>query len=298
MSTATPSAKAIAKPPAKAVRRSHSSSFLYDEPGPRARRRIRLASVLSVLALLGLLAAALAQFASRGQLDADRWTPFAQWAIWNYLIVGLWGTVKAAAVVAVIASAAGVVLALARLSHQRPVRWVATAWIEIARTLPVLLLIYLMLFGLPAYGINLPLLWKLAMPLAIANSAVVAEIVRAGILSLPRGQAEAGASLGMTRWQVMRHVELPQALRTVTPSLVTQLVSLLKDTSLGYVVAYTELLYRAQVLSAYNRLLIQTFLVVALVYFVCNGSLSYLASRLRVRAGHRSAAGELETTRG
>jgi glutamate transport system permease protein len=269
--------------------RQPETAHLYDEPGPRGRRRIRIASVVSVLVFAGVVVLMLRQFASRGQLDADRWTPFLSWPIWEYLLVGLRGTLLAAAVVAVLGGALGVLLALGRLSPIRPLRWLCTGFIEVFRTLPVLLLIYLMLFGLPAYGINLPVLWKLVVPLTIANAAAFAEIVRAGVLSLPRGQTEAGYSLGMRRLQVMRAVVLPQALRAVTPSLVVQLVSLLKDTSLGYVVAFTELLYRAQVLSAYNRLLIQTFLVVTLVYLVVNGLLSALASRLRRRTTRTAA---------
>jgi glutamate transport system permease protein len=285
-----------------------SYSFLYDAPGPRTRRRIVLGSVVSALVLAGLVALGLRQFASTGQLDADRWSPFLDWPIWSYLLVGLRGTLQAAAIVAVLGGALGVLLALGRLSPVRPIRWAATAFIEVARTVPVLLLIYLMLFGLPAYGINLPVLWKLVVPLTIANSAVFAEIIRAGVLSLPRGQSEAAMSLGLRGLQVTRFVVLPQALRNVAPSLITQLVSLIKDTSLGYVVAFTELLYRAQVLSAYNRLLVQTFLVVALVYLVVNGLLSFLASRLRTRVRRRTAppagpaeedaARELENTHG
>ncbi|MCZ2818652.1 amino acid ABC transporter permease [Modestobacter sp. VKM Ac-2984] len=268
---------------------SHTGAFLYDAPGPRTRRRIMLGSVVSALVLAGLLTLALVQFGRTGQLDADRWTPFLDWPIWSYLLVGLRGTALAAALVAVLAGAFGVLLAIGRLSQSRPLRWLSTGYIEVARTIPVLLLIYLMLFGLPAYGINLPVLWKLVVPLTIANAAVVAEIVRAGVLALPRGQMEAALSLGIRRGQAMRFVVLPQALRHVTPSLVTQLVSLIKDTSLGYVVAFTELLYRAQVLSAYNRLLIQTFLVVALIYLVFNGALSYLAARLRTRVRRQVA---------
>jgi glutamate transport system permease protein len=269
--------------------RPPETAYLYDEPGPRTRRRIRIASVVSLLVLAAAVALMLRQFASRGQLDADRWTPFLSWPIWEYLLVGLRGTLLAAAVVAVLGGALGVLLALGRLSPVRPLRWLCTGFIEVFRTLPVLLLIYLMLFGLPAYGINLPVLWKLVVPLTVANSAAIAEIVRAGVLSLPRGQTEAGYSLGLRRLQVMRAVVLPQALRAVAPSLVVQLVSLLKDTSLGYVVAFTELLYRAQVLSAYNRLLIQTFLVVTLVYLVVNGSLTALASRLKRRTTKTAA---------
>jgi glutamate transport system permease protein len=256
-------------------------SVLYDVPGPRTRRRILVWSVVSGVVLAGLLGLALWQFARHGQLDAARWAPFTQWPIWKYLLVGLLGTLEAAAYVAVLSAAAGIFLALGRLSPARAVRWLATGYIEVARTLPVLLMIYVTLFALPGVGVNLPLLWKLVLPLTVANAAAFAEIFRAGILSLPRGQSEAALSLGMTRGQSMRHVVLPQAVRHVTPSLVSQLVSLLKDTSLGYVVAFTELLYRAQVLTAYNHLLVQTFLVVTFIYLVCDGSLSFVAHRLR-----------------
>jgi glutamate transport system permease protein len=261
---------------------------LYDEPGPRTRRAIRLWSFVVVLVLAGLVAAGLVQFGSRGQLDADRWTPFLSWPIWQYLLVGLWGTIQAAALVAVLGGVLGLLLALGRLSPRRPLRWVSTAYIEVARTVPVLLLIYLMLFGLPQLGLDLPLIWKLVVPLTVANSAAFAEIVRAGILGLSRGQREAGLSLGLSSAQTTRLVVLPQALRFVTPSLVTQLVSLVKDTSLGYIVAFTELLYRGQVLSSFNHLLIQTFLVVTLIYLVFNGALSTLAARLRSRPSRRS----------
>ena len=261
---------------------------LYDEPGPRTRRNIRIWSVVTFVLLGAAIAAALVQFASHGQLDADKWAPFLQWSIWEYLLVGLWGTAQAAALVAVLGGIFGVILALGRLSNVRVIRWLSTGYIEIARTVPVLLLIYVMLFGLPQLGINFPLLWKLVIPLTIANAAAFAEIVRAGILGLPAGQAEAALSLGMSRGQATRYVVLPQAIRFASPSLVTQLVSLIKDTSLGYIVSFTELLYRGQVLSSFNHLLIQTFVVVTLIYLVFNGSLSTLASRLRTRPSARS----------
>jgi glutamate transport system permease protein len=261
--------------------RHYGSSFIYDAPGPLGRRNIRIGSVVSAIVLAGLVGLGLRQFVSHGQLDADHWAPFTQWLIWKYLLVGLVGTVEAAAIVAAISATLGVFLALGRLGPVRFVRWLCTAYIEIARTVPVLLMIYLMLFGLPQLGINFPTLWKLVIPLSIANSAVFGEIVRAGIGSLPRGQGEAALSLGMRRSQVMRWVVLPQAVRNVAPSLVSQLVSLLKDTSLGYIVAFTEMLYRGQVLASYLHLLIPTYLVVTFIYLVVNGSLSTLASRLQ-----------------
>jgi glutamate transport system permease protein len=268
---------------------SEPALSLYDEPGPHATRMIRLWSVVSAVALAALVGLGLVTFGSHGQLDANRWTPFLQWSIWRYLLVGLGGTIKAAAFVAVLGSLLGLFLGLGRLSRVNPVRWFCTAYIEIARTVPVLLLIYLMLFGLPQLGLNFPVLWKLVIPLTVANSAAFAEIIRAGILGLPSGQAEAALSLGLSRGQTTRLVVLPQAVRIVTPSLVTQLVSLVKDTSLGYIVAFTELLYRGQVLASYNHLLIQTFVVVTVIFLVCNGSLSTLASRLRTRPGRSPA---------
>jgi glutamate transport system permease protein len=272
------------------------ASVLYDAPGPRTRRRIAVASGISLLALVGLAALAVHQFAAHGQLGSAQWRPFAQWAIWRYLLEALWGTVRAALLTAVLGAAIGMVFALGRLSPVRPIRWLSAAYVEIARTLPVLLMIYVTLFALPRYGVNLPIIWKLVAPLTVANSAAFAEIFRAGILSLPRGQTEAALSVGMTRGQAMRIVVLPQAIRRVAPSTVSQLVGLLKDTSLGYVVSFSELLYRGQVLASFNHLLIQTFLVVTAMYLACNLILSALAHRLQRGMRRRSGAPLAATT--
>ncbi|MBK4346074.1 amino acid ABC transporter permease [Lacisediminihabitans changchengi] len=263
---------------------------LYDTPGPRTRRAIRIWTVVVIVVVVAAIAAGLVQFAAHGQLAADRWTPFLTAGVWQYLLVGLGGTIEAAAIVAVLGGLFGVLLAVGRVSSNRVAHWLSTAYIEIFRTIPVLLLIYLMLFGLPQLGLNFPVLWKLAIPLTLANAAAFAEIIRAGILGLPSGQSEAALSLGLSPAQTMRMIVLPQAMRFVAPSLVTQLVSLVKDTSLGYIVAFTELLYRGQVLSAYNHFVIPTFVVVTLIYLVFNGSLSTLASRLRLRPSKRTIA--------
>jgi glutamate transport system permease protein len=276
--------------PARRPRRPYAASFMYDAPGPRGRRSILIGSAISCLVIAAIIAVGLWQFAAHGQLDPARWAPFTEWAIWQYLLVGLVGTLLAAAIVAVLGGALGVLLALGRVGRIRWLRRLCGAYIEIARTVPVLLLIYLMLFGLPQLGLTLPTIWQLVIPLTAANSAVFAEILRAGILSLPRGQREAALSLGMRPTQAMRHVVLPQAARNVAPSLVTQFVSLLKDTSLGYIVAFTELLYRGQVLASYLHLLIPTYIVVTAIYLVVNGSLSAVASRLQRGPRRRPSA--------
>lgn len=278
--------------PVRAARakRRYDAAFMYDVPGPRGRRSILVGSIVSVVVFAVIVGLGLWQFASHGQLAPERWAPFTQWPIWQYLLVGLLGTLEAAAIVAVLGGVLGVLLALGRVSHVRWLRFLCGLYIEIARTVPVLLVIYLMLFGLPQIGINLPTLWKLVVPLTIANAAVFAEIVRAGILSLPRGQREAALSLGMRPAQAMAYVVLPQAFRNVTPSLVTQFVSLLKDTSLGYIVAFTELLYRGQVLASYLHLLIPTYVAVTVIYLIVNGSLSAFASRLQRGSRRRTTA--------
>lgn len=273
------------------------STVLFDDPGPRARRRIRVATVLGTVVAVALAALAVRQFAANGQLDQARWQPYTTWPMWRYLLGGLWSTALAAVVSAALSMALGVALALGRVSHRRWVRLPAAAYVEVVRVVPVLLLVYVVLFALPRYGLDLPLFWKLVVPLTVSNAAAFAEIFRAGILSVERGQSEAGLAVGLTRGQTMRLVVLPQAARRVLPSIVSQSVGLLKDTSLGYVVSYAELLYSGKVLAAYNGLLIQTFLVVAAVYLVVNMSLSKLARVLEARQGSAPAGPRRRFTR-
>lgn len=260
-----------------------ATDLLFDEPGPRARRRIRIATVAAVVLGAIALALALRQFAVNGQLEAEKWAPYGTWPMWRYLLDGLASTALAAVLTLVIAASAGLLLAFARVSRFAVVRGPARAYVEVVRVIPALLLVFVVLFALPRYGMDLPLLWKLVAPLALSHSAQFAEIFRAGILSLERGQGEAAAALGLRPAQAMWHVILPQAIRRVVPSLVSQTVGLLKDTSLGYIVSYTELLFSARILANYNHLLIQTYLVVALVYFVVNYSLSRFARWLEAR---------------
>ncbi|MET7466098.1 amino acid ABC transporter permease [Nonomuraea sp. NPDC005501] len=260
-----------------------STTVLFDEPGPRARRRMRIATGLGALAAVALAVLAVRQFAANGQLDAARWQPYTTWPMWRYMLNGLGSTALAAVVSAALAMAFGLVLALGRLSHRSWARVPAAGYVEVVRTVPALLLVYVVLFALPRYGLDLPLFWKLVVPLSVSHAASFAEIFRAGILSVERGQSEAGLAVGLTPGRTMRLIVLPQAARRVLPSIVSQSVGLLKDTSLGFVVSYTELLYSAKVLANFNGLLIQTYIVVALVYLVVNMSLSKLARALEAR---------------
>lgn len=265
------------------------ASVLFDAPGPRGRRRILSATIASLVVVAALVAAALWQFDKNGQLVADRWTPFAQASYLRFLGAGLVGTLEATAVSAVFAFPLGALFALFRLSTSRWVSAGARAYIETFRSVPLLLLIYVFLLALPRYGVNLPIFWKLVVPIVMVNTAVLAEIFRAGVLGLDRGQAEAAASLGLGHHQAMRLVIFPQAIRLVLPALVSQLVSLLKDSTLGYVVSFPELMKQANNLTVYTHLLIQTYLVVALVYVLINFALSRVATTLEKRLRSRPA---------
>lgn len=246
--------------------------------------------VISVL-ILGLLYVAYSRLSASGELALARWKPFwQQWAV-KYFLVGLVGTLKVTAVSAVVCFPAGALLAVGRSGQARVIGWVCTAYIEIFRSVPTLLLVYVFLFALPGLGLNLSIFWKLTVPIVLINAAVIAEIVRAGIRALDRGQTEAALAIGMTRGPAMRHVVMPQAIRLVIPSLVTQLVALLKDSTLGYVVSYPELMKQANNLANNTKLLLQSFVIVSLIYIVINFALTRLATwleqRLRQRPGTR-----------
>ena len=267
-----------------------SVRVLFDEPGPLARRRIRLITVLALLVIVLAIAWAVLLFAQKGQLAPDRWAEFTQWPYIRFLAVGLGQTLLCTVVAGVVAFPLGALLALGRLSVRPWLRRSAGAWVEFFRSIPLLLLVYVFVGGLPALGINAPIFWKLVIPIIVCSSAVIAEVFRAGILALPRGQAEAASALGLRHAQTMRLVVLPQAIRLIVPSLVTQVISLLKDSTLGYAASYPELMKSAQNLTAYTHHLVQTYLVVAAIYVLINYLLSLLARRLERRSGRNRPA--------
>ncbi|WP_030377246.1 MULTISPECIES: amino acid ABC transporter permease [unclassified Streptomyces] len=263
---------------------------LFDPPGPRGRRRIAVATAVSLIVLAALFAGVVHRFAAHGQLDADKWRLFTEPAVLRYLLDGLEATVRVTVVCTAFALPLGALLALGRLSRTRLVRWPAAAYVEVLRAVPLLLLIYAFLLGLPSTGVRMPLFWQLVWPIVLTNAAVFAEIFRAGVRALPRGQTEAAYALGLGYWPAMRLVVLPQAVRQTVPSLVGQLVRLLKDSTLGYVVSFLELLNSAKVLGEYNHTIVQSFLVVALVYVLVNTALAAAAARLEGRAGRSRGA--------
>jgi glutamate transport system permease protein len=254
--------------------------ILFAAPSPRARAATRAVSLLCG-ALLLLLAVAIAmRFHSAGQLDARYWKFFAWPTTWAFLAKALMGTLASAAMAAVIALTLGLVLLVGRLAPQRLLRWPSIALIEFLRGTPTLLLIYVCFLVLPSAGIKLSTYWMLTLPIGLSTAAVVAEVYRAGVLAVPRGQAEAARSLGMTEAQVFLQIVFPQALRYIIPALVAQLVIVVKDTTFGYVVTYGELMQSAKVLIANYHSLVPVYLVVAALYCLVNYSISRASKRL------------------
>ncbi|MFF1871103.1 amino acid ABC transporter permease [Kitasatospora herbaricolor] len=262
---------------------SDESRLLFDIPGPRATRRTRIATGVALLALTCLLALVVRQFAIRGQLDADQWSMYTQWPILRYLLEGVGQTLLVTAVAATLTFPLGAAVALLRLSRSRMLRAVARGYTELFRAVPLLLLLYVFLFGLPRAGLTFPVFWQLVIPIVLSNAAVVCELLRAGVLAQDRGQGEAAQSLGMTYWQSMRWVILPQAVLRLVPALVSQLVRLLKDSTLGYTVSFLELLHRTRVLGEYYHTVLSSYLVAAACYVLISAALSRTADRLEQR---------------
>jgi glutamate transport system permease protein len=266
------------------------STRFGDELGPRGRRRVAIASAGSVV-VLGLLGyVAVARLADRGQLDADLWTRFFDPQVLEFLFIGLRRTLELALQSMALALPLGVMLALARLHRWLPLRLAATVWIEFFRGLPLLLLMIFNVLAVSSFSFFTAAL----VALVLYNSAQLAEITRAGILSLHRGQRDASVSLGLTEGQTMRYVVLPQALRRMAPAIVSQLVTLLKDTTLAAVITYEELLRRFRLAAKGDigepEAILQAFALAAVVYIVLNLVLSQVARRLEVRQRRRYRA--------
>jgi glutamate transport system permease protein len=269
---------------------------LADELGPRGRRRVRIATAVTVVLLIALLSVAVGRLDDRGQLEWERWEPFTLWSTWRFLLGGLSNTLRAAAVAMVIALVLGALLALMRLSQTAPVRWFSATFTEFFRGVPLILLIFFSFTGLRAYDIDITPFRALVLALAVYNGAVLGEIFRAGIRSLDRGQSEAAYAIGLGYWQTMLLVVIPQAVRRMVPAIVSQLVTLLKDSSLGFIITYEELTRRSRATAEFYRNPLQTTVVVALMYIAVNLVLGRIARWLEIRQRRRLGAGAIVVT--
>ena len=260
---------------------------LYEAPGPRARARMRVGTAVAAVAVAGLLAFVVYQFWATGQLDPRYWEFFTWGSTWSFLFSGFLGTLKVALAAGAIALVLGLALMLGRTSGVRPLAALCRVVTDFFRGVPSLLLIYFFFLVVPQYGIKLPSFWMLTLPVALAASGVLAEVFRAGVNAVPRGQVEAAEALGLSPWKAKTKIVLPQAIRYVIPSLVSQLVVVVKDTTVAYVVSYPDLLQNARVLITNYDALVSTSLVVAVIYILFNYAINRLSVWLSERTGVR-----------
>jgi glutamate transport system permease protein len=279
------------------------TSVLFDAPGPKAKRNSRIASVVSLVLILAGLAWIIVTLAGPresggitlpGMFDGTRWNIFLDPELWQSIGRGVVATLQAAAVAAVGAIILGVILSLMRSSSIAWLR-IPTGWlIEFLRGMPVLLM---MLFILLVASTGA--FWAVVIALILYNGTLIGEALRAGLVALPRGQREAAMSIGMREFQSKMLVEFPQAFRQMLPIIVAQLVVLLKDTSLGYIVGYNEIIRNNMnnLGSFYgNRYIFSLFLVTLAIYLALNLTLSWFARWLSRRTASGGTRGRKDRT--
>lgn len=269
------------------------SVALYDAPGPQARRRILIGSVVGGLVLAAVVAVIIQRLEETGQFRSIFWEPFTRAGVQRILLRGLGATLRAAGVALVLAVLLGLVLAAGRLSERWALRQLSGVFVEFFRALPLVLLIFFAFLGLPELGIEIGAFGALVIGLTLYNGSVLAEIFRAGINAVPRGQREAAYSLGLRKTAVTRLILVPQAVRIMLPTIISQLVVLLKDSALGFIVAYPELLRSGRRIYTNIGNVIPTAIVIAAIYIVINLALSALATAIerRQRVGRRRRPG-------
>ncbi|MBP8879929.1 MAG: amino acid ABC transporter permease [Dermatophilaceae bacterium] len=260
------------------------SSVLFDIPGPKAKARHRIVAIVAAVLTIAAVGWMLARFQAKGNLDADKWTPFLTSEIWvNYLVPGLINTIKAAVLSMILAGLFGLVFGLGRLSDNRAIRAVSTVIVEFFRSVPVLVMM-VAAFGLystnKVFVSDINPLAAVVTALTLYNGSVVAELLRSGVGGLPKGQSEAGLAIGLTRSQTLRSILLPQAITAMLPALVSQLVVILKDTALGAIITFPETLNTFSQIGSYKSNPVPALIVIALIFIAINYVLTSLASRV------------------
>lgn len=271
------------------------TQVLYDVPGPKARKRSRIVSIIGAVVIAAILVALVVALAAPrvtasgavlpGMLDPSRWDIFGDRAVWRRIGIGTLNTLQMAAVAAVGAVAFGVLISFLRTARAAWIRYPMVLVLEFLRGMPVLLmmLFVLLIFSTGSY-------WAGVIALAVYNGAIIGEALRAGIQALPRGQREAGLAIGLGPVRTRMSIEFPQAFRQMLPIIIAQLVVLLKDTSLAYVISYPELLRTTTYYMANyygSRYLFSLFFVAFAIYLAMNLLLSWLARVIarRVESG-------------
>ncbi len=284
------------------------SLVLFDAPGPRARRRARIGSAIAVALFAALVAWVIWRLNEKEQFESELWEPFTDRGIQKAIARGFGATIRAALAAIILALLLGLLLAAGRLSRRRWLRWPCVAFVEFFRATPVVILILFLfiafsddlepvgddlsdalpdrlasIIGTDQFGTLAPLV----IALMLYNGAVLAEVFRAGILAVPKGQTEAAYAVGLTQRQTMRQILMPQATRIMLPAIVSQAVVALKDTSLGFIIAYPELVRVGRNIYDTRFNILPTVIVITIIYVALNMALDAFARWLERRQSRR-----------
>ena len=260
---------------------------LYERPGPKTKKKIAIFTTITIILIAILLGLVVYQFYINGQLDRKYWYFFLRLSTWKFLGKGLIGTVEAAVLAGIMTFILGFLYMLARISPYKILNWIGTALVEFTRGVPTLLFVFFFFLVAPQFGINLPSILRISLPVAISASGIVAEVLRTGINAIPKGQREAALSLGLTNAKGFLKIVFPQAFRYVIPSLISEMVIVVKDTTFAYVVNFPDLLQNARVFISNYDAMLSVYLFVAIIYILIN----YALNKLAVYVNQRNQAG-------
>ncbi|OFT40814.1 amino acid ABC transporter permease [Arthrobacter sp. HMSC06H05] len=278
-----------------------AASVLYDQPGPRAKVRNRILAVATIVVVAAIVWFIISQFAAAGQFAPQKWAFLQSPRIMQGFIQGAVNTLTAFGLAAVLSLALGFILAVGRLSDHAWVRAIFSFLVETFRAIPLLILMMLLYYGLPTLDIKMTPFTAVVIALTAYNGSVLAEAIRAGVVSLPKGQAEAAYAIGMRKYQVMTLILLPQAVKSMLPVIISQLVVALKDTALGFVITYQELLYQVKLVGnqiSFGYPLIPAAMVGAVMYIglclILSGVARYAEYRINKQPGTKKARAKME----
>jgi glutamate transport system permease protein len=269
---------------------------IVEELGPKGRRNAATATAVFLALLVALGAWIVRRFQIKGQFAPELWRPFKTWAIWKFLLIGLSNTLKAAAVAMVLALSIGIVMAMLRTGPKRAARIGASIYVEGFRACALVVLVKYANTRIPKTRFIKDIgylkdgnLFRVAfvsliLGLTLYYSTVMAEVIRSSLRSLAKGQNEAALSIGLTPGRAQRLILMPQALRRAMPNLVTQSASLLKDTSLGALIVYPELVKSASIVGEFGSNFLQTYIVAGGIYITVIAFVTSIANFLERRS--------------
>ena len=267
-----------------------SASILYDAPGPRTVARHRLYTLLTLVVVAAVLAFAIWKLYDTGQLTYEKWEVFLTPDYLEVILVdGLLNTLKMAFFSIAFAIVFGLVFGIGKISDRRWLQWPSWLVVEFFRAVPVLLLMVFVFFLLAIGDGPLSSFWCVVLALTLYNGSVLAEVFRAGMNAVPKGQVEAAYALGMRKTQVVTSIQLPQAVKMMLPAIISQMVVALKDTSLGYYILAPGLTAVAKPIYLEFANQVPTAIVIAAIYIIVNLLLTLVATWVQHRlVGERS----------